>query len=477
MHPKNISIVDYTYHLPEENIAKYPLSERDASKLLIYKDGVIETSLYKKLDQHLPKKSLIVFNNTKVVEARLLFEKSSGSNIEIFCLEPDDRYGDITSAMLQKEKVYWKCLVGGAKKWKEPFLQKKIDATTHLFARIEEKRNDYFLIEFNWSNSNLSFAEVLHDAGLIPLPPYLNRTVEKEDKTTYQTIYAMHNGSVAAPTAGLHFTENLMRKLKHQNVEPIYVTLHVGAGTFKPVKAATMQEHEMHAEFIDISKESIEQLISNKTIVATGTTSLRTIESLYWMGIKIEVRRQKGEGGREKEEVRRQKGEGEREEGEDRKEKGEDRRQKGEGGREKVEDRREKEEDRRQKGEGEREKREDRKEKMEDRSEDLDELSIKQWDAYELPQNISKATALQALLNWMNEQNLDRLICKTQIIIAPGYTLKIADGLITNFHQPQSTLLLLIAAIVGAKWKEIYNYAMKNNFRFLSYGDGSLLWK
>jgi S-adenosylmethionine:tRNA ribosyltransferase-isomerase len=477
MHPKNISIVDYTYHLPEENIAKYPLSERDASKLLIYKDGVIETSLYKKLDQHLPKKSLIVFNNTKVVEARLLFEKSSGSNIEIFCLEPDDRYGDITSAMLQKEKVYWKCLVGGAKKWKEPFLQKKIDATTHLFARIEEKRNDYFLIEFNWSNSNLSFAEVLHDAGLIPLPPYLNRTVEEEDKTTYQTIYAMHNGSVAAPTAGLHFTENLMRKLKHQNVEPIYVTLHVGAGTFKPVKAATMQEHEMHAEFIDVSKESIEQLISNKTIVATGTTSLRTIESLYWMGIKIEVRRQKGEGGREKEEVRRQKGEGEREEGEDRKEKGEDRRQKGEGGREKVEDRREKGEDRRQKGEGEREKREDRKEKMEDRSEDLDELSIKQWDAYELPQNISKATALQALLNWMNEQNLDRLICKTQIIIAPGYTLKIADGLITNFHQPQSTLLLLIAAIVGDKWKEIYNYAMKNNFRFLSYGDGSLLWK
>ncbi len=456
MHPKNISIVDYTYHLPEENIAKYPLSERDASKLLIYKDGVIETSLYKKLDQHLPKKSLIVFNNTKVVEARLLFEKSSGSNIEIFCLEPDDRYGDITSAMLQKEKVYWKCLVGGAKKWKEPFLQKKIDATTHLFARIEEKRNDYFLIEFNWSNSNLSFAEVLHDAGLIPLPPYLNRTVEEEDKTTYQTIYAMHNGSVAAPTAGLHFTENLMRKLKHQNVEPIYVTLHVGAGTFKPVKAATMQEHEMHAEFIDVSKESIEQLISNKTIVATGTTSLRTIESLYWMGIKIEVRRQKGEGGREKEEVRRQKGEGEREEGEDRKEKGEDRRQK---------------------GEGEREKREDRKEKMEDRSEDLDELSIKQWDAYELPQNISKATALQALLNWMNEQNLDRLICKTQIIIAPGYTLKVADGLITNFHQPQSTLLLLIAAIVGDKWKDIYNYAMKNNFRFLSYGDGSLLWK
>ena len=449
MHPKNISIVDYTYHLPEENIAKYPLSERDASKLLIYKDGVIETSLYKKLDQHLPKKSLIVFNNTKVVEARLLFEKSSGSNIEIFCLEPDDRYGDITSAMLQKEKVYWKCLVGGAKKWKEPFLQKKIDATTHLFARIEEKRNDYFLIEFNWSNSNLSFAEVLHDAGLIPLPPYLNRTVEEEDKTTYQTIYAMHNGSVAAPTAGLHFTENLMRKLKHQNVEPIYVTLHVGAGTFKPVKAATMQEHEMHAEFIDVSKESIEQLISNKTIVATGTTSLRTIESLYWMGIKIEVRRQKAEGGREKMEDRK----------------------------EKVEDRREKEEDRRQKGEGEREKREDRKEKMEDRSEDLDELSIKQWDAYELPQNISKATALQALLNWMNEQNLDRLICKTQIIIAPGYTLKIADGLITNFHQPQSTLLLLIAAIVGDKWKDIYNYAMKNNFRFLSYGDGSLLWK
>ncbi|MBP9215031.1 MAG: S-adenosylmethionine:tRNA ribosyltransferase-isomerase, partial [Chitinophagaceae bacterium] len=414
MHPKNISIVEYTYHLPEENIAKYPLAERDASKLLIYKEGKMETSVYKNLDQHLPENSLIVFNNTKVVEARLLFEKSTGSIIEIFCLEPDDRYSDITTAMLQKGKVYWKCLVGGAKKWKEPFLQKNIANSIELIATIEEKRNDYFLIEFNWNDSNLTFAEILHVAGHIPLPPYLNRTVEEEDKTTYQTIYAMHNGSVAAPTAGLHFTETLMKKLSHQNIEPIYVTLHVGAGTFKPVKAATMQDHEMHAEFIDVSIKTIEQLITNKTIVATGTTSLRTIESLYWMGVKIEERRQMIDG-------------------------------------------------RRQMIDGRREITDERREKVEDRIQHIEELSIKQWDAYELPQNIDKATALQALLNWMNEQNLNRLICKTQIIIAPGYTLKVADGLITNFHQPQSTLLLLIAAIVGDNWKDIYAYAMNNN--------------
>lgn len=435
MHPKDISIVDYTYHLPEEKIAKYPLAERDSSKLLVYKNGTIETSIYKNLPSFLPESTTLVFNNTKVVEARLLFEKLTGSIIEIFCLEPDERYADITTAMLQKEKVYWKCLVGGAKKWKEEFLLKQIiyqEDTIALQAKIAEKRNDYFLIELSWNNANLSFAEILHAAGVIPLPPYLNRTAEEKDKATYQTIYAKHDGSVAAPTAGLHFTENLLADLSKKNINPLYVTLHVGAGTFKPVKAATMQEHEMHAEFIDVTKEAIQQLINAEIIVATGTTSLRTIESLYWMGVKL---RYKLEGKRQKED--------------DGSVMTIDREEKVEGGRWKEEDRRIK----------------------------LDDIAIQQWDAYELPQDIDKQKALQALLNWMNEHNLDRIICKTQIIIAPGYTLKIADGLITNFHQPQSTLLLLIAAIVGDEWKSIYNYALANEFRFLSYGDGSLLWK
>ncbi|MCU0321430.1 MAG: S-adenosylmethionine:tRNA ribosyltransferase-isomerase [Chitinophagaceae bacterium] len=407
MHPKDISIIDYTYHLPEEKIAKYPLAERDSSKLLIFKNGTMETSVYKNLPSFLPENTTLVFNNTKVVEARLLFEKRTGSVIEIFCLEPDERYSDITTAMLQKETVYWKCLVGGAKKWKEEFLNKQIlyhENAITIQARIAEKRNDYFLIELSWNNTDLSFAEILHAAGVIPLPPYLNRTAEEQDKSTYQTIYAKHDGSVAAPTAGLHFTDNLLADLSKKNIHPLYVTLHVGAGTFKPVKAATMHEHEMHAEFIDVTKAAIEQLIQAETIIATGTTSLRTIESLYWMGVKA------------------------------------------------ITD-------------------------LKLANLKLETLSIQQWDAYELPQDVDKQTALQALLNWMNVNNLDRIICKTQIIIAPGYTLKIADGLITNFHQPQSTLLLLIAAIVGNEWKTIYNYALANEFRFLSYGDGSLLWK
>lgn len=407
MHPKDISIFDYTYNLPEERIAKYPLAERDSSKLLVFKNKEIETSIYKNLPSFLPENTTLVFNNTKVVEARLLFEKSTGSVIEIFCLEPDERYADITTAMLQKEKVYWKCLVGGAKKWKETFLSKNIETintSITLEARIAEKRNDYFLIELSWNNAELSFAEILHAAGIIPLPPYLHRTAEDKDKETYQTIYAKYDGSVAAPTAGLHFTENLLTDLSKKNINPLYVTLHVGAGTFKPVKAATMQEHEMHAEFIDVTKVAIEQLINSETIVVTGTTSLRTIESLYWMGVKLIANL-------------------------------------------KLINLR------------------------------LEDIAIQQWDAYELPQDVDKQTALQALLNWMNANNLNRIICKTQIIIAPDYTLKVADGLITNFHQPQSTLLLLIAAIVGEKWKEIYQYALANNFRFLSYGDGSLLWK
>ncbi len=413
-HPKGLSISDFTYHLPEEKIARYPLLERDASKLLIYKNGQITEDTYSHLDSHLPENSLLVFNNTKVVEARLLFTKSTGGTIEIFCLEPDERYADITSAMLQKGKVFWKCLVGGAKKWKEEFLIKAIDneqQNIELSAKIEEKRNDYFLIEFNW-NAGISFAELLHHAGVIPLPPYLNRDAEEKDKSTYQTIYAKHDGSVAAPTAGLHFTEKLFEKLDAKNIQRTYVTLHVGAGTFKPVKAATMAEHEMHAEFIDVDASTIQQLIAytDKTIVAVGTTSLRTIESLYWMGVKVSTKYEVGN------------------------------------------------------------------KQMQD---DLyhSPLTINQWDAYELPQDISVLDSLNSLLNWMKGNDLSRIVAKTQIIIAPGYELKVIKGLVTNFHQPQSTLLLLVAAIIGGDWKKVYNHALENDYRFLSYGDGCLLWK
>ena len=410
MHPKHLSISNYTYQLPEEKIAKYPLANRDASKLLIYKNGNIEVDNYSQLHEHLPENSLLVFNNTKVVAARLLFSKSSGSTIEIFCLEPDERYADITTAMMQKEKVIWKCLVGGAKKWKEKKLIKVINNDSlqiHLEAKIVEKKNDYFLIELNWGNTSITFSELLYYAGVIPLPPYLHRSTEEKDAISYQTIYAKHDGSVAAPTAGLHFTENVFANLSKKNITTAYVTLHVGAGTFKPVKAETMQDHEMHAEFINVDIATIEQLLnySNKKIVAVGTTSLRTIESLYWMGVKISSISA------------------------------------------------------------------DSLDKI-----TIDKISINQWDAYELPQDNDVIMAFNTLLKWMMANNLKRIMTKTQIIIAPTYELRVASGLVTNFHQPQSTLLLLVASIVGDDWQKIYNYALENDFRFLSYGDGSLLW-
>ncbi len=405
-HPKDISILDYTYSLPDEQIAKYPLAERDESKLLVYKSGVMEESVYKNLAGHLPADTLLIFNNTKVVEARLIFTKATGGVIELFCLEPHDQYSDITTAMLQKGRVLWKCLVGGAKKWKAETLVKEIQfeaETIKLSAVMLERLNDYFLIELSWDKDTLSFAEILHIAGLIPLPPYLNRQAQETDKATYQTIYAEHDGSVAAPTAGLHFTKRLFESLQAKGISHQFVTLHVGAGTFKPVKAATMQEHEMHAEFIDVSLELIESLITNNSIIPVGTTSLRTLESLYWLGVKAASYTPSGDGSFD-------------------------------GG-------------------------------------------LTQWDAYELPQDVKKEEALVALIHWMKDNNLNRLITKTQLLIAPGYQLRIAKGIITNFHQPQSTLLLLVAAIIGSDWRKVYEHALANNYRFLSYGDGCLLFK
>lgn len=406
MHPKRLLIKDFLYNLPEEKIAKYPLPKRDESKLLVYKDGAITENIYYNLTEYLPENSLLIFNNTKVVEARLLFQKSTGSSIEIFCLEPAEVYTDITTAMLQKGKVWWKCLVGGAKKWKEETLLKVIEtssATLQLHAKKTEKFTDYFLIEFSWDDTSLSFAEVLHMAGSMPLPPYLNRTAEESDKERYQTIYARHDGSVAAPTAGLHFTERLFEKLMAKRIQQDFVTLHVGAGTFKPVKSETMQEHEMHTEFIDVRAALIENILQhiNETVIAVGTTSLRTIESLYWLGVKTILQP----------------------------------------------------------------------------AITLENLHVYQWDAYDTDaENITAKDALKSLLNWMQRHNLSNLITKTQIIIAPGYGLKVAKALITNFHQPQSTLLLLVAALVGDDWRKVYHYGLENNFRFLSYGDGCLLY-
>ena len=407
MHPKDLQIKDFSYNLPDDRIAKYPLANRDQSKLLIYKGEQISESVYQQIAKEIPENSLLLFNNTKVVEARILFQKETGATIEIFCLEPDDRYPDITSAMLQKGKVFWKCLVGGAKKWKEPQISKSIligGKTIAFSAERREQIADYYLIEFNWVDADISFAEILHAAGLIPLPPYLNRAAETSDLDRYQTIYAKYDGSVAAPTAGLHFTEAVFEQLEAKNIERAYLTLHVGAGTFKPVKAEKIEGHEMHAEFIEVSVDLIQKIISklNETIIPVGTTSMRTIESLYWLGVKTILRSDIA----------------------------------------------------------------------------LSELVINQWDPYTLDvSSISASEALQALIVWMQKNELELLITKTQIIIAPGYSFKIAKALITNFHQPQSTLLLLVSALIGEEWKRVYEYAVENDFRFLSYGDGCLLWK
>lgn len=405
-HPKELTILDYTYPLADDRIAAFPLPERDASKLLIYDNGQISTDAYRQLADHIPADSLLVFNNTKVVEARLLFQKSTGGVIEIFCLEPHEQYADITSAMLQTGKVYWQCLVGGASKWKAgQVLEKKIryhNEEITLQASYIEKRTGCFIIELSWTPDALSFAELLHAAGAIPLPPYIKRKAEDSDTERYQTVYAKHDGSVAAPTAGLHFTENIFTALREKNIRQDYVILHVGAGTFKPVKAEKMNEHDMHAEWIDVSHEFIGHLLEslNGNIVAVGTTSLRTLESLYWIGRKAasgELR--------------------------------------------------------------------------------VTCMEITQWEVYDQKgEEVSAKEALAALIEWMKANKLDRLVTKTQILIAPGYQFRIINGLITNFHQPQSTLLLLVAALIGEDWRKVYEFALTNDFRFLSYGDGSLLW-
>ncbi len=404
-HPSAIEIKDYTYQLPNEKIALYPLQERDFSKLLVYKQGIISESNYHNIGNEFNNKTLLLFNNTKVIEARIFFQKATGGVIEIFCLEPAYNT-EVTQAMTSKGKVVWNCLVGGAAKWKEGIIEKKVVVGTeniHLFAEIKDRLPDCFIIEFSWHSSNFTFAEVLHYAGVIPLPPYLHRKAEEQDYDRYQTVYAKSEGSVAAPTAGLHFTPQLIEQLSNNGIYMEQVTLHVGAGTFKPVKTETIGEHEMHKEWMDVKKTTIEHILNYhpKDIIPVGTTSLRTLETLYWMGVKA----------------------------------------------------------------------------LQNPEAAIEDLEIKQWDAYELQtEGISVEISLQALIGWMNDRQLEQLICHTQILIAPGYNVKIADALVTNFHQPNSTLLLLVAALIGNDWKKVYDYALENDFRFLSYGDGSLLW-
>ncbi|MDN3658301.1 S-adenosylmethionine:tRNA ribosyltransferase-isomerase [Ferruginibacter paludis] len=408
MHPQNIAIIDYTYSLPEEKIAAFPLADRDASKLLVYKNGNMQQHLYKNIADCLPAESLLVFNNTKVIPARILFQKSTGGIIEIFCLEPYEANKDYTSIMSKKESVRWKCMIGGAGKWKQGPLVKKFTAdviAVELQARLVEKLSDAYVVELSWQPAGMSFAEVIACMGEIPLPPYIKRKAENSDTERYQTIYAAHDGSVAAPTAGLHFTDHVFTSLKEKNIQTAFVTLHVGAGTFKPVKAGTMQQHEMHAEWLDVTAGLLKELIKNadNTIIAVGTTSLRTLESLYWMGVKTILFPEIA----------------------------------------------------------------------------AEELGVRQWEVYEHPLagvSITASAALQALLQWMNKNNHKNLVAKTQILIAPGYKFKIIKALVTNFHQPQSTLLLLVAAAIGNNWKSMYDYALQNNFRFLSYGDGSLIF-
>jgi len=400
-HVTQLSMSAFKYELPDDKIAYFPAEPRDSSKLLIFKNGRIEDHIYNELPQHLPENTFLIANDTKVVEARLLFEKTTGAKIEIFCLEPEERYADVVSGMQQKGEVYWKCLIGGAKKWKDELLTlSSKDTVLHV------KKTSLFgspaVLHFSWNDHEMTFAEILHLFGNIPLPPYIKRKAEKQDQTDYQTIYAQHKGSVAAPTAGLHFTENLLERLQQKGIHSHFVTLHVGAGTFMPVKSETLGDHEMHAEFLDVSIDFIRAFLeNNEKKVCVGTTSLRTLESLYWMGVKV----------------------------------------------------------------------------LSNSNISIEEIKISQWDAYELPQDFSVESSFIALENWMKSAQLTHLVVPTQLLIAPGYSIRTVDAILTNFHQPESTLLLLIYAFVGDDWKHIYSHALAKDYRFLSFGDGSLLWR
>lgn len=404
--PKEIEIKDYDYELPAERIASYPLPQRDESKLLIFRNENIETDVFKNISQYIPENSVLVFNDSKVVKARILIENSSGQKIEIFCLEPIQPSREFVMAFAATKKCRWLCMIGNAKKWKEEVIiqnfftkGKVVELRVKKFAPV----NGVYEVEFEWNPIELTFSEVLMRVGHIPLPPYIKREDQRSDAERYQTVYANLEGSVAAPTAGLHFTPEVLEELKAKGVDEEFVTLHVGAGTFQPVKSDKIGEHNMHGEKFFVNRNLIEKILNkeDKKIIAAGTTSARTMESLYWLGLKL----------------------------------------------------------------------------IENSSVQINKLKISQWEAYENKdeRKYTLNDSMRALSDYLKFNEIETLECGTEIIITPGYNFKVIDGLITNFHQPKSTLLLLIAAFTKGEWKKIYDYAMKNDFRFLSYGDSSLL--
>ena len=397
---QEIKIQDYNYNLPDERIAKFPLEQRDSSKLLIYNGKTISETVFYNLSDCVDSDSLMVFNNTKVIQARLLFHKSTGATIEIFCLEPHNPV-DYALAFQAKKSCEWICLVGNLRRWKSGVLQMSLGSTTLCAERLQT-HGESSLIRFTWEDESKTFADILDEVGILPIPPYLNRETEESDLTTYQTVYSKIKGSVAAPTAGLHFTERVLNLLKDKGVNLAEVTLHVGAGTFRPVKTELVSEHEMHAELITVNRSTIETLLSKLgKIIAVGTTTVRTLESLYYIGKILHKNAQLT-----------------------------------------VED-----------------------------------LRVTQWMPYDEDPDISSVESLKTILEYMQQNGMEKISFWTQIIIVPGYKFHIIESIITNFHQPQSTLLLLISALVGEDWKKIYDYAMTHEFRFLSYGDSSFLKK
>lgn len=399
---EQIRIEEFNYPLPDERIAKFPLTKRDESKLLVYRNGKIDEAVFKQLSDYLPQGSMLVYNNTRVIQARMLFQKETGAQIEVFCLEPVIPH-DYALVFQQTESCSWLCLVGNLKKWKEGALHKTIrmdDKEVVLSAERIKTTGDSHLVRFSWNNPQVTFAELLDGAGILPIPPYLHRETRESDLQTYQTVYSKIKGSVAAPTAGLHFTSEVLAGLDAKGFTREEVTLHVGAGTFKPVKSEVIGDHEMHTEFISVRRSAIESIRTNLgRIIAVGTTSVRTLESLYYMGRTL----------------------------------------------------------------------------VNNPDATPEELVVTQWTPYNDTEEVPAHEALTALLNYLDRNQTDTLLSATQIMIAPGYEFKIVKGIITNFHQPKSTLLLLISAFVNGNWKSIYNYALDNDFRFLSYGDSSLL--
>ena len=397
---QEIAIAEYDYPLPDERIAKYPLAERDTSKLLLYKGGDIREEKFANLPNFIPQGALMVFNNTRVIQARLRFRKETGAQIEVFCLEPEQP-ADYQLMFQETKECVWQCLVGNSSRWKSGVLSQVIEIdgvqVTLSVERVSSAAVN--LVRFFW-DGGFTFAQLLEAAGELPIPPYLNRKTEESDMNTYQTVYSKVKGSVAAPTAGLHFTPAVLSALDAAGVQRGEVTLHVGAGTFKPVKSELIADHEMHEEYIEVQRGLIERIIAaGGAAVAVGTTSVRTLESLYFLGEKV----------------------------------------------------------------------------SENPAIEESEMCVGQWEPYNREHTLSTVEALTALLQWLDAKGLDRVHSHTRIMIAPGYSFRIVKAIVTNFHQPKSTLLLLVSAFIGGDWRSVYDFALENGFRFLSYGDSSLL--